>query len=911
MTIKLTIDGCEITGEQGQTILEAAKESGFYIPSLCYHKKTGPASKCRVCVVEVDGMRGLQTSCSIAIAKGMKVKTDTPLVKETRKMVVELLLSSGKHNCISCESNGVCELQDVAYRMGIEKPSFIIEEEDKLRDASSEMIVRDFDRCIKCGRCIEGCNKTVVNEVLDFGQRANDTKVICDDDLAMGDSSCVQCGECSQLCPVGAIIDKKSIGLGRTWELKKIDTVCTYCGVGCQLTLHVDEKINKIVKVTGVEDATANKGMLCVKGRYGYDFVNSPERLKTPLIKNNDGSFREASWDEAINLIAGKFRQIKKDHGSDAIAGLASAKVTNEENYVFQKFIRKEIGTNNVDHCARLCHSATVAGLAASFGSGAMTNDIAGIKDSDVILVTGSDTTAAHPVISARIKQAVRSGKTKLIVIDPKKIRLADYAAIYARQRCGTDVAVINGIMHLIIKNNWYDKQFVEERCEGFEELKAEVEKYPPDKVEKISGIPAKQLEEIAELFGKAKTAALFFAMGITQHTTGVDNVWSTANLQMLCGNLGVSGGGVNPLRGQSNVQGACDMGGLPNVFPGYQKVGDEAVQAKFEKAWNAKLPSKPGITITEMLSGAEKGTIKALYIMGENPMISDPDLNHAKKALEKLDLLVVQDIFMTETAELADVVLPAASFAEKEGHLTNTERRCQRIRKAIKSPGHAKEDWQIIQDIANAMGGAWNYTSAKDIAGEINQVTPQYGGITWDRVGKDGLQWPCPTVDHPGTPYLHKGKFPRGKGLMKAIAFKEPAELPDDEYPLILTTGRVLDHFHTGTMTRKTDGLNKMSGPMVMISVEDAEALGIENSEIVKVVSRRGFIQTPAFITKRIGKGTIYIPFHYKEAAANILTNPVVDPVAKIPEYKACSARVEKLSGKKSEFISQNRRIK
>lgn len=552
-----------------------------------------------------------------------------------------------------------------------------------------------------------------------------------------------------------------------------------------------------------------------------------------------------------------------------------------------------------------------MAGLAASFGSGAMTNDINGIKDADVILVTGSDTTAAHPVISARIKHAVRYGKTKLIVIDPKKIKLADYATIYASQRCGTDVAVLNGIMHIIIKNGWHDKKFIEERCEGFDDLKREVENYPPEKVEKISGIPAGQLKEIAELFGKAETASLFYAMGITQHTTGTDNVFSAANLQMLCGNLGKSGGGVNPLRGQSNVQGACDMGALPNVFSGYQKVTDPPAIEKFEKAWGTKLSGKAGLTVTEMLSGAEKGTIKALYVMGENPMLSDPDLNHAKKALQKLGLLVVQDIFMTETAELADVVLPAVSFAEKEGHLTNTERRVQRLRKAVKSPGEAKEDWAIIQDIANAMGGEWKYTSAKDICDEVNQLTPSYGGITWERTGGDGLQWPCPTVDHPGTPYLHKGKFPRGLGLMKAIPFKEPAELPDGEYPLILTTGRVLEHFHTGTMTRKTDGLNNISGPMVMISVEDAEELGISNSEIVKVQSRRGEIETPAFVTKRIGKGTIYIPFHYKEAAANLLTNSAVDPVAKIPEYKACSARVIKLKGKKVNYPKKNRMIK
>ncbi len=526
-----------------------------------------------------------------------------------------------------------------------------------------------------------------------------------------------------------------------------------------------------------------------------------------------------------------------------------------------------------------------------------MTNDIAGIAEADVILVTGSDTSSAHPVIAGYIKQAVRYGKTKLIVIDPKEIDLAKYATIYARQRCGSDVAVLNGIMNEIIKNDWYDKAYVAERCEKFEDLKAEVAKYPPEKVEKISGIPAQTIKDIAKLFGQAETASLFYSMGITQHTTGTDNVWSTANLQMLCGNLGKNGGGVNPLRGQCNVQGACDMGALAVVFPGYQKVVDPKAVEKFEKAWNCKLSNKPGLTVTEMIEAADSGKVKALYVMGENPMLSDPDVNHVKKALEKVDFMVVQDIFLTETAELADVVLPAACFAEKDGLYTNTERRAQRLYKAIDPPGEAKEDWVIIQELANAMGSDWKYESADDIAKEVSVLTPQYGGISWKRVKEnDGLQWPCPTPEHPGTPFLHKGKFSRGKGLMKAIPFKEPAELPDDEYPMVLTTGRVLQHFHTGTMSRKSKGLDNLAGPMVMISVDDAEALGIKNGEKVKVSSRRGEIKTAAFVTKRIGKGTIYIPFHYVEAAANVLTNPARDPVAKIPEYKACSAKVEKI---------------
>ena len=538
-----------------------------------------------------------------------------------------------------------------------------------------------------------------------------------------------------------------------------------------------------------------------------------------------------------------------------------------------------------------------MAGLASTFGSGAMTNDIKGIKDSDVALIIGSDTSEAHPVISARIKQAVKEGKTKLIVIDPKKIKMADHATIYACQRPGTDVAVINGMMHLILKNGWEDKEFVATRVEpeSFEALKAEVEKFTPDYVEKISGIPAKTLEEIAELFGKAKVAALYYAMGITQHTTGVDNVRSTANLQMLCGNMGVSGGGVNPLRGQSNVQGACDLGGLPVVYTGYQKVGVEDVQAKMEKFWEVKLNNKPGIPMTVAFDKAYDGEMKAFYIMGENPMISDPDLHHAEAALKKLEFLVVEDIFLTETAKLADVVLPASTYAEKDGTFTNTERRVQILNKAVDAPGQAKHDWEIHQMLANKMGLNWNYKNAEEIFNEIAAVTPSYAGMSYERLGRMGLHWPCPTADHPGTPVLHVGKFSKGLGTMFAIPFRAPAEMPDDEYPTYLTTGRILQHFHTGTMSRKSKGLNNLAGPHVMISVDDAERIGVANSEQVKVTTRRGTITTKAFVTKRIPKGTAYVPFHVWEAPANILTNNALDPVAKIPEYKVCACKLEK----------------
>lgn len=825
--------------------------------------------------------------------------------------------------CIECgcQVNTTCKLRDYATDYGITNEKLYSENRQKFDvDFSSEFIAYDANRCISCGQCAQACNETGVHGVINFNPSGSEGRIIFDDGVKMGDSTCVQCGNCVQACPVGALVFKKVKSQGRPDNLKPVNTICTYCGVGCNLTYHVDVDKNKVIYVTGNPDSPVNEGMLCVKGRFGYDFINSPERLTTPLIKE-DGKFRPASWEEAIRKVADTFNQIITANGSDAIAGFSSAKTTNEDNYAFQKFIRREIGTNNVDHCARLCHASTVAGLGDALGSGAMTNDIPTIKDSDLIFIIGSDTTAAHPIIASHIKQAVKDG-AQLIVADPKEILIADQADIYVAQRPGTDVMLINGVMQQIIKNGWEDSKYIAERVEGYESMKAEVmkEAYTPENVEAVTGIAKEDVIQIAKMIGTAKHTAIYYSMGITQHTTGVDNVRSLANLQMLCGNLGIAGAGINPLRGQSNVQGACDMAALPNVFPGYQKILAPGVVDKFEEAWDKKgLSRKVGLTVTEVMDAICNGTVKGLYVMGENPVLSDPDQNHVMKALDKIDFLVVQDIFLTETAQYADVILPSCSFAEKTGHFTNTERRVQRLNPVISAPGEAKEDWEIIQMIANAMGGYspthedetlslrghqhetgnsnWMYQSVQDITAEICKVTPQYAGISWDRIGLEGLQWPCPTNVHPGTPILHMEKFVKGKGEMKAVEFRYAAELPDELYPLALTTGRLLEQFHTGTMTRKTQGLNNLAGPRVMMSVQDAEAMGIKNSETVKISTRRGSIKTPAFVTKKMQKGVIFIPFHFQEAPANRLTIAEVDPQAKIPEFKVCAAKVEKIS--------------
>ncbi|HAS6021477.1 TPA: formate dehydrogenase subunit alpha [Vibrio vulnificus] len=820
-----------------------------------------------------------------------------------------------------CQVNMSCDLRDYATEYGAEQHfhySVNIKSHDEWQalrqndprhkypiDHSSEFIVFDANRCISCGQCIQACREQSVQGVLSFMNLEKGRPVVRPDcrpnfggqGVMMGDSRCVQCGACVQACPVGAMTDARDRSQGRETPLKKVDTICTYCGVGCKLTMHVDEAANRIRYVEGAH-SPVNEGMLCVKGRYGFDFVASEERLTTPLIRK-DGWLQPASWQEAIRLIADKFSTIKQDFGGRALAGFSSAKTTNEDNYAFQKFMRRELGTNNVDHCARLCHASTVTGLEASLGSGAMTNDIPSIKHSDVIFIIGSDTSAAHPVIASHIKQAVRHHGARLIVADPKRIGMADHAELYLAHRPGTDVMLINGVMQQIIKNGWYDMEYIEERVDGFDTMLQEVMSpaYALDKVELVTGVKADDIFAMARMIGTAKRTAVYYSMGITQHTTGHDNVRSIANLQLLCGNIGIEGGGINPLRGQSNVQGACDMGALPNNYPGYQKVYNPLVREKFVIEWDApNLSAEPGLTLTEIIDGACRRDVRALYVMGENPVLSDPNQAHVIEGLEALDFLVVQDIFLTETAQYADVVLPSCSFAEKSGHFTNTERRVQRIYPAVNPPGEAKEDWRIIQEIANAMGSDWHYRSVADITNEITRVTPQYAGLKWDNITREGVQWPSNKNNPAGTRIMHQTQFTRGKGQMEAIPFRYAAELPDEEYPLVLTTGRVLEQFHTGTMTRKTQGLNNLAGPRAMISVQDAEALGIGNGDMLKVSTRRGEIEIAAFVTKRMQAGVVFIPFHFVESPVNRLTTTATDPHAKIPEFKVAAVRIEKL---------------
>jgi len=890
----ITINGSEYSFDPNETILHVAERNNIDIPTLCHIKGYMPTGACRICAVEVKGARNLLPSCATPATNNMVVETESERVIKSRKLNIELLLASGHHNCITCEKNGDCRLQDLAYRYKVETVRFP-ESKTRYETETNTLIIRDFSRCILCGRCVQVCNEVQVNRAISYGYRGSASKIVAVGDLPLNESDCVFCGECVQSCPVGALIESSSRFQGRPWELEKVQTTCPYCGVGCQMDLHI--KDNKVIKITGTEDVAPNFGSLCVKGRFGYDFINKPERLSTPLIKEGR-SLKNASWDEALSLAAKRLVDIKSKYGPNSIGIFSSAKVTNEENYIAQKFARAVIGTNNVDHCARLCHASTVAGLAAAFGSGAMTNSIADIEKSKLILVTGSNTTEAHPIISSYIKRVVESGSAKLIVVDPRRIPLTKFATLWLRQNLGTDVAWANGMMHVIISEALYDRNYVKDRTEGFDELKKTVEKYDPEFVSKITGISANDIIKAARMYANSRPASIFFAMGITQHSTGTDNVKSMANLAMLCGNVGVPGGGVNPLRGQNNVQGACDLGALPNVFSGYQPVGEPAVREKMEKAWGINgLPETSGLTITEMVKSAQDGKLKALYIIGENPLVSDPDINHVEQGLKNLDLLVVQDIFLSDTAKIADIVLPSASFAEKDGTFTNTERKVQIVRKAIDPPGKAKQDWEIICDLSNRMGYPMEYTDSKAIMEEMNIVTPSYAGISYSRLENGSLHWPCPAPDHPGTPILHVDKFTRGLGHFHAIEYISPAEVTDEDYPLYLTTGRVLYHFHTRTMTMQSEGLNELSPEcFVEISPQDARDYNIKQGDLLRVNSRRGEIQAMARVSDQAIKGTIFIPFHFAKAAANRLTNPALDPIAKIPEFKVCAIRIEKV---------------
>src|SRR5664280_40580 len=887
--ITLKIDGLIVKTDSRSTILETALSNDIYIPNLCYYPGLEPWGSCRLCMVENEEGR-LVTACETHVQDGMDIVTENSRINRVRKLSAELLIANHEVDCLTCRKNDNCKLQEVAAYLGINREnigSLRRQINDIPQDDSNPFFDRDLKKCILCGICVRTCSELLGVNAIDFGFRGYESKITTFADRPLLESSCVSCGECVMACPVGALVPKQTIKPAR-----EVKTVCPYCGVGCNIYLGVRGK--QVISARGDSDNLVNEGNLCVKGRYGFKFINHPNRLTKPLIKRNN-TFEEVEWDEALDYVARKLSEYK----SDEFAAISSARCPNEDNYAVQKFTRVVMGTNNVDNCARSCHAPSVAGLAQIFGSGAMSNSIMEIKDSACLFVIGTNPTASYPVIGLRIVEAVKNG-AKLIIADPRNIDLCKHADIVLNQIPGTDVALLMGIMKIIVDEGLLDENFIKERCENFDDFKESLKEYDLDTVEAITSVNKKLIRDAARLYGSTKPASILYSLGITEHTHGTENVFALGNLALLTGNMGKPSTGVNPIRGQNNVQGACDMGCLPDVFPGYQKVEDPETIHKFEEAYNVKLNNSRGLMFPEMLEAARIGDIKAMYIVGENPVTSEPDTENIKKSLKNLDFLVVQDIFMSETAMIADVVLPGCSFAEKDGTFANSERRVQRVRKAIEPVGEAKSDWFITCQIAQKMGAeGFEFNDANEIYNEIAEVAPIFGGINYNRINQEGIQWPCIDEEDEGTPILHTQTFKteNGRGRFMPLKYRPSAEIPDKEYPLILTTGRSIYHYQTSTMTGAVEGLKTLYGEdYIDMCQEDASKIGVKNNEKVKVISRRGEITPKVRITESCLTGIVFMTFHFSESATNILTNSALDPISKTPEFKICAVRVEKI---------------
>ena len=898
--ITLYIDDKKITVEEGTTILAAAKANGIKIPTLCFLKEVNEIGSCRMCMVEEKDKKTLLPACRTQVKEGMVLYTYSERLTKYRREMLSLILSDHILDCMNCPKNGLCKLQELCNEYDVKGTNYKglrYHIESKLpRLDSNPFISYDPSKCIHCQTCISACNNRSVNKSLQSGR----TGVFHTVNVPFGpdwkNTGCESCGVCAAACPTGALSIKRRNDY-REWQVKKVLTTCPHCATGCQFYLVV--KDNKIVNVEAA-DGPSNHGLLCVKGRSGsFDFVHSPDRLTKPLIKNREtGEFREATWEEAIKYVADNFMRIKKDYGPDSLAGFACSRSANEDIYMVQKMVRTCFGTNNTDNCARVCHSATVAGLARTLGSGAMTNPIYDIThDVDCILLVDSNPEEAHPVVGMQIRQAVERG-TRLIVVDPREIGLAKKADIHLKLRPGTNVAFANGMMNVIINEGLTDEAYIRDFTENYEELKELVKDYTPEKVGEICHIDPDMLREAARMYATAAKAPIIYCLGVTEHSTGTEGVMSMSNMALIVGKVGKSGCGVNPLRGQNNVQGACDMGAMPTDYPGYQKVDNPEVREKFEKAWNIKLSPNPGLKATDVFPAAIEGKIKGLFIQGEDPIVTDPDSHHIDLALKSLDFFVIQELFMTKTAEYADVVLPAVSYTEKEGTFTNTERRVQRIRKAVQLDGEMRLDTDILIDLMNAMGYPQPHLTSAEIMDEIASVTPSFHGISHERLDAgESLQWPCPDKDHPGTAIMHVGKPARGRALLYRAEYRPSMELPDEEYPFSLTTGRILYHYNAAAMTSRTPGLMEKAGEgFIEINYKDAERLGINNGERIKVYSRRGSIEATARVGRKVSEGETWMPFHFPDSPVNVLTNAALDEFARIPEYKFCAINIAKL---------------
>jgi formate dehydrogenase major subunit len=901
-TIEFTLNGSSVEALPGETILQAAQRTGTEIPHLCYTDGLRADGNCRACMVEIDGERVLAPSCCRNPTPGMVVNSDNERAQRSQKLVLELLLSDMPEQAYTLDN----ELTYWADKLEVKNPRFKPRHQPK-PDLSHPAIAVNLDACIQCTRCLRACREEQVNDVIGLARRGHHAEIVFDIGDAMGESSCVACGECVAACPTGAL--SNATGAHLLEADRKVDSVCPYCGVGCLLTYHV--KDDRILRVEG-RDGPANFSRLCVKGRYGFDYVNHPQRLLKPLIRKegvpkglnehfdpSDPSkmFREASWEEAMDLATGGLRKIKDELGGAGLAGFGSAKGSNEEAYLFQKLVRAGFGTNNVDHCTRLCHASSVAALLEGIGSGAVSNQVEDVKHAEVFLVIGSNPTTNHPVAATFMKNAIRDGK-KLILLDPRKTDIARHATHFLQFNASTDVSLLNSMLHVIIEEGLTDDRFIAERTLDYEDLKANVADFSPEKMEPVTGIDAATVREVARLFATSKASMIFWGMGISQHIHGTDNSRCLIALSMITGQVGRPGTGLHPLRGQNNVQGASDAGLIPMMFPDYQRVDNPDANAWFSKYWNTELDNKPGLTVVEIMHSILEGGIRGMYIMGENPAMSDPNLNHARAALAALDHLVVQDMFLTETTAFADVVLPASGWAEKDGTVSNTDRRVQLGRAAVPLPGEARQDLWIIRDIGKGIGMDWDYSHVSEVYDEMRGAMKSITGITWERLNEvSSVTYPCVDENDPGQGVVFIDNFPTATGKARLVAARAiPAdEQPDEEFPMVLITGRQLEHWHTGSMTRRASVLDAIEPvPVVYVNTRDLEALGIDAGGEIIARSRRGEIRAFARPDGALKQGEVFIPFCYHEAAANLLTNEALDPFGKIPEFKFCAIKLE-----------------
>jgi formate dehydrogenase major subunit len=916
MTGKITfeLDGKPVEADPGESIWQVAQRHGTKIPHLCWHPAPGyrPDGNCRACMVEVEGERVLAASCQRKASAGMKVKTASERAKKSREMVFELLMADQPERETSHDPKSA--FWNWVDTMGVTPTSRYPRDDKPAADVTHSAIAVNLDACINCGLCVRACREVQANDVIGMAYRGNGSKVVFDFDMGMGNSTCVACGECVQVCPTGALMEKSLLdGAGRrvNYESKSVDTLCPYCGVGCQTKVHV--KDNKILYVDG-RDGPANNNRLCVKGRFGFDYIHHPDRLTKPLIRRDgvpkdanlqirrdevDRYFREATWEEALAKAASGLKAIHTREGGKALAGFGSAKGSNEEAYLFQKLIRQGFGTNNVDHCTRLCHASSVAALMEGVNSGAVTAPFTAAKDADCIIVIGARPAENHPVAATFLKNAAKRG-AKLVVIDPRGQNqgIARYAHRTLQFKPGRDVALLNAMLCTIVEEGMVDVQYVQAHTEGFDALKAKVKDFTPEAMEPVCGIPAATIREVARLYARSERSIIFWGMGISQHTHGTDNARCLIALALVTGQIGRPGTGLHPLRGQNNVQGASDAGLIPMVFPDYKSVEDTSIRSAYEEFWGVQLDPKKGLTVVEIMHAVKDDVIKGMYIMGENPAMSDPDVQHAREALAHLEHLVVQDIFLTETAWHADVVLPASAHAEKWGTFTNTNRQVQIARPVIDPPGEARQDWTLIQSLAHGIGLAWNYKDVSEVFTEMAEVMPSLKNITWERlVREDAVTYPCDAPDKPGNEIIFATSFPTKSGRAKIVPTElvPPDELPDEAYPMVLTTGRLLEHWHTGSMTRRASNLDSLEPEAIAgMNPREMDKRGIAPGSFIRVSTRRGQVVLKTRADRDVAEGMVFIPFCFAEAAANLLTNPQLDPMGKIPEFKFCACKVE-----------------